>query len=406
MGEFGNELSLYIHLPYCESLCTFCGCNKRITKNHAVELPYILAVLDEWKLYLKLFNQRPIIKEIHLGGGTPTFFQPENLRILINGLIEDANVAEDYAFSFEGNPQNTSRKHLQTMRDLGFNRLSLGIQDFDPKVQHTINRIQSYELVAEVTANARSIGYNSISYDVVYGLPFQTLESIKDTFEKVGKLRPNRIAYYSYAHVPWIKGNGQRGYDEANLPHHDLKRSMYEFGKELLQKDGYTEIGMDHFGLPDDELFHAMKSNSLHRNFMGYVPFISKNMIGLGVSSISDSWYAFSQNEKNIDHYLERIKAGELPAAKGHILDEEDLLVRQLILDIMCRFEAKIPHVFLTKKLTKQLNTFEQDGIIILQGNYLKVTTLGQAFVRNVCMAFDFRLMRDKPETQLFSMTI
>lgn len=407
VGEFGEELSLYIHMPYCESLCTFCGCNKRITKNHEVELPYINGLLKEWKLYLDQLGYRPTIKEVHLGGGTPTFFQPENLKILIDGILKGADKSQGYAFSFEANPINTTKEHLQVLFDLGFRRVSLGIQDFDRKVQFIINRIQSFELVKEVTDVAREIGFTSINYDVIYGLPFQTEESIKDTFNKVLKLRPERIAYYSYAHVPWIKGNGQRRYSEDDLPKENVKRSFYEMGREQLLASGYTEIGMDHFGLPEDELFQAMEENTLHRNFMGYIPFVSKNLIGLGVSSISDSWYGFSQNEKNIDDYLNKVNKRELPLLKGHILNEEDILIRQIILDIMCQLRAVLPIEFLLdNRIKEQLQEFEADGVVELHGNELKITELGKPFLRNMCMIFDLRLMRKKPETKLFSMTI
>ncbi|MEQ6118460.1 oxygen-independent coproporphyrinogen III oxidase [Reichenbachiella sp. MALMAid0571] len=406
-SDFGNELSLYIHLPYCESLCTFCGCNKRITKNHAVERPYIEGLLKEWELYLKLFDKRPVIKEIHLGGGTPTFFNPENLQILIEGLLKHAGRHFNSSFAFEANPVNTSEKHLQTLFDLGFDRLSLGIQDFDPKVQFMINRMQSFDLVKEVTDNAREIGYKSINYDVIYGLPFQTKDTIRSTFEKVMELNPDRIAYYSYAHVPWIKGTGQRRFSESDLPKEDEKRSFYDLGREMLMNSGYMEIGMDHFGRPGDELLDAVKSNSLHRNFMGYVPFVSKTLIGLGVSSISDSWYGFSQNIKDIDGYLESVNNNQLPLLKGHILGEEDLEIRQLILDIMCRFQAVLPGQLMNDQtISSQLQELENDGIIYLQGTDLFVTPLGRAFVRNVCMVFDLRLKRSKPEVQLFSMTV
>lgn len=407
VGEFGDELSLYIHLPYCESLCTFCGCNKRITKNHDVESPYIDGLLKEWELYLDYFEFKPTIKEIHLGGGTPTFFKPENLKVLIDGILARAEKSQKYAFSFEANPVNTTREHLQMLYDLGFRRVSLGIQDFDEKVQFIINRIQSFELVKEVTDTAREIGYTSINYDVIYGLPFQTKESIADTFNKVLKLRPERIAYYSYAHVPWIKGNGQRRYSDDDLPNESLKRSFYELGRQQLLASGYYEIGMDHFGLPEDELFQAMEEDTLHRNFMGYIPFVSKNLIGLGVSSISDSWYGFSQNEKNIDDYLKKVNEGKLPLLKGHTLNEEDILIRQIILEIMCKFSTILPVEFLIdNRIKEQIQAFEADGLVELAGNQLTITELGRPFIRNVCMIFDLRLMRQKPETKLFSMTI
>ena len=258
-----------------------------------------------------------------------------------------------------------------------------------------------------MTNNAREIGFNSINYDIIYGLPFQTKATIRSTFEKVMKLNPDRIAYYSYAHVPWLKGTGQRRYSESDLPKEEVKRSFYDLGREILINSGYLEIGMDHFGLPGDELLEALKSNSLHRNFMGYVPFVSKTLIGLGVSSISDSWYGFGQNIKDIDDYLASVNNNQLPLLKGHLLNEEDLEVRQLILDIMCRFQTKIPDWLVNdESILGQLKELEYDGIIRLQGADLSVTELGKAFVRNVCMVFDLRLKRSKPVGQLFSMTI
>ena len=224
-------ISLYIHLPFCENLCTFCGCHKRITKQHGVESPYIKTLLKEWSLYQKIFSQKPRIKEIHLGGGTPTFFSPDNLKFLIEGVLENSEITDDYEFSFEAHPNNTSKEHLQTLYDLGFRRNSFGIQDYDPLVQKTINRIQSFETVQKVTNLSREIGYTSISHDLVFGLPKQTLQSVTDTIEKTSQLMPDRIAYYSYAHVPWIKGVGQRGFDETDLPKAEIKRALYEIGK-------------------------------------------------------------------------------------------------------------------------------------------------------------------------------
>jgi len=240
-------ISLYIHLPFCESLCTFCGCNKRITKRHEVESPYINAVLKEWYLYKELFNAKPKIKELHLGGGTPTFFSPENLRQLINGILRNSILAKNYEFSFEGHPNNTTEEHLQTLYSLGFKRVSFGVQDYNETVQRAIHRIQPFENVKRVTELARKIGYTSISHDIIFGLPFQTENHIKKTIEKTKILRPDRIAFYSYAHVPWIKGNGQRGFKDNDLPTGDSKRKQYEIGKRLLDQAGYTEIGMDHF---------------------------------------------------------------------------------------------------------------------------------------------------------------
>lgn len=402
-----DGISIYIHLPYCESLCTFCGCTTRITINHGVEDPYIDALLKEWSLYLDLFDEKPIIKEVHLGGGTPTFFSPRNLSRLINGIKEKSVFADSIDLGFEANPRTTSKDHLEVMHSLGFKRLSLGIQDFDPLVQKTINRVQSFSLVKQVTDWARKIGYTSVNFDLVYGLPHQTASSIENTIDLVNLLRPDRIAYYSYAHVPWVKP-GQRSFTEKDLPEAPLKHSMYTLGKQMLLQAGYVEIGMDHFALPEEELTIAYRAGKMHRNFMGYTTQPSKLMIGLGVSSISDTWTGFGQNVKVVEQYLEKVNAGELPVFRGHILTEEDLLIRKLILDIMCTFKTEIPESDYVNLgyLVNELTELKNDQIIDWNGNELKVTNTGKPYVRNICMAFDQRLKRKQPETQIFSMTI
>lgn len=403
-------VSLYIHLPFCESLCTFCGCHKRITKRHEVEHPYIEAVLKEWQLYCDLFPAKPIIKEIHLGGGTPTFFSPEHLEKLITGILSRAEKAAEYEFSFEGHPNNTTRLHLQTLYDLGFRRVSFGVQDYSEKVQTAIHRIQPFHNVAKVTFWAKEIGYTSISHDLVFGLPFQTLENVIDTIEKTNSLSPNRLAFYSYAHVPWIKGNGQRGFKDEDVPKDDEKRKLYEVGKALLSQKGYHEIGMDHFALEDDSMYHAFKAGKLHRNFMGYTASKTQLMIGLGVSSISDSWYAFAQNEKELEAYYDRLANNELPVYRGHVLTKEDLIIRRHILNLMCQFITSWQDDALyfdeLPEVLAQLHEMETDGLLYIKPNSLEVTEKGKAFVRNICMAFDLRLKRKTPQTQLFSMTV
>lgn len=403
-------ISLYIHLPFCESLCTFCGCHKRITKRHEVEAPYIDLLLKEWQLYLDLFLQKPIIKEIHLGGGTPTFFSPENLHHLITGIFDKSIVHSDCEMSFEAHPNNTTKKHLQTLYDLGFRRLSLGVQDYDPKVQKVINRNQTFHSVAKVTIWAKEIGYTSISHDIIYGLPFQNLESIKDTVEKTKSLNPDRLAFYSYAHVPWLKGNGQRGFNDEDVPKDDFKRELYELGKKLLLENDFIEIGMDHFSTAEDSLYQSYINNDLNRNFMGYTSSKTNVLIGLGVSSISDSWNAFAQNTKDFKEYETLIIEGEIPVVKGHILNDEDLIIRKIILDLMCQFETNLnqipPHYFEEFKIIENLEEFISDELIEIKDTHLRILEAGKPFIRNICMAFDFKLKRNKPNTQLFSMTI
>ncbi len=413
-------ISIYIHLPFCEALCTFCACHKRITKQHSVETPYIESVLKEWNLYLKLLEQdaeelvtgkkkKPVLKELHLGGGTPTFFSPANLKNLLERLFETVEIAEHQEFSFEGHPNNTTKEHLQTLFDLGFTRCSFGVQDYDPIVQKAINRIQPYENVENVTNWAREIGYKGVSHDLVFGLPHQTWEKMEFSIRKTLELKPDRLAFYSYAHVPWIKGVGQRGFDENDLPTPEQKREIYENGKKLLENLGYIEVGMDHFALEHDDLYQSLVNGKIHRNFMGYSSSKTQLMIGLGMSAISDSWYGFAQNEKDVKAYQNRVEEGKIPVVKGHILSEEDLNIRKHILNIMCRLETSwdVQTAFpeLQNSLEK-LKEMEQDGLVIINENELKITEKGRAYTRNVAMAFDLRMLRKKPESRLFSMTI
>tara|TARA_R110002096_G_scaffold425378_2_gene633976 strand:- start:7454 stop:8827 length:1374 start_codon:yes stop_codon:yes gene_type:complete len=403
-------ISLYIHLPYCESLCTFCGCNKRITKQHQVESPYINAVLKEWHLYLELFDEKPIIKELHLGGGTPTFFSPENLKYLINGILRHSELAENYEFSFEGHPNNTTREHLQALYDVGFRRVSYGVQDYNETVQKAIHRIQPFKNVKRATKIAREIGYTSIGHDIIFGLPFQTIDHVKETILKTKELLPDRLAFYSYAHVPWIKGNGQRGFKDSDLPSAELKRKQYELGKALLKEVGYHEIGMDHFALTTDSLYESLITNKLHRNFMGYTASKTQAMIGLGVSSISDSWYGFSQNVKGVESYFNLLEDNILPVYRGHILNKEDLVIRKHILNLMCQFKTTWTNENLyfneLPDTLMRLKEMEIDGLLHINSNSIEVTTKGQPFIRNICMAFDMLLLRKQPDNQLFSMTV
>ncbi len=403
-------ISIYIHLPFCESLCTFCACHKRITKQHSVEKPYIDAVLKEWKMYMDLFGSKPKIKELHLGGGTPTFFSPENLKLLLNGIFSLSDIDSSPEFSFEGHPNNTQTGHLKTLYDLGFRRCSFGVQDYNKKVQQTINRLQPFERVQAVTKQARDVGFDSVSHDLVFGLPHQSWETMSDTIEKTKSLKPDRIAFYSYAHVPWVKGVGQRGFEESDLPTPEVKRELYEKGKNLLEELGYVEIGMDHFALPTDSLYKSMQDKTIHRNFMGYSSSSTQLMVGLGMSAISDSWYAFAQNDKSVEGYTERVNRGELPVFRGHILTEEDLVVRRHILNIMCHLQTswqdaamQLPEM---PEIMNRLEEMQHDGLIEIGSDHLQVTEKGRTFVRNIAMAFDLRMIRKQPQARIFSMTV
>lgn len=403
-------ISLYIHLPFCESLCTFCACHKHITKRHEMEDPYIETVLKEWQLYVDLVDEIPVIKEIHLGGGTPTFFSETQLKRLIDGIFINAKKHSEHEFSFEGHPNNTTKEHLQTLYDLGFTRVSFGVQDYNPKVQEAIHRVQPFENVQKVHNWAKEVGYTSISHDLVFGLPFQTKENVIHTINKTKELEPDRISFYSYAHVPWVKGVGQRGFNEDDLPKNEEKRELYEIGKELFAEMGYVEIGMDHFALPTDSLYKATQEKTLHRNFMGYTANKTQLMIGLGMSSISDSWYGFAQNVKTVKEYEKIVNKGEIPVFRGHILSKEDLIIRKHILNIMCHFSTSWEEDSLqienVENHIEKLKEMIEDGLVSIERNKLTVPEKARPYVRNICMAFDKKLHEKQPETKLFSMTI
>jgi oxygen-independent coproporphyrinogen-3 oxidase len=405
-----SGISLYIHLPFCESLCTYCGCNKKITTNHGVEEAYITSVINEWQLYRQMMKAKPVIREIHLGGGTPTFFSPDRLVQLLDAIFEGAVLHPDFEFGFEGHPNNTTAKHLQALYESGFRRVSFGVQDNNPYVQKVINRIQPFENVKLVTEKARSVGYHSVNFDLIYGLPFQSVDSISRTIKQVLTLMPDRVAFYSYAHVPWTS-KGQRLFDENDLPSPVEKLRLYQKGRDLFLAAGYTDIGMDHFAVAEDELHKAWREGELHRNFMGYTTKRTGMMIGLGVSGISDLGTAYAQNHKTLRDYYRSVNGGELAIHKGIFLNEEDLLFKQYILDISCRGETHLRPDFLdTLDLytIPQLEKYVTDELVSKDGVKVVLTEKGRGFIRNVCSAFDIYLQKTalKAETPQFSKAI
>jgi oxygen-independent coproporphyrinogen-3 oxidase len=392
-----DGVSLYLHLPFCESLCTYCGCNKKITTNHSVEGDYIETILKEWAIYRSLMTEAPIIRELHLGGGTPTFFSPANLTRLLEGIFNSAVIHPQHEFSFEGHPNNTTTEHLQTLYDLGFRRVSYGVQDNDPEVQRVINRIQPVENVQLATDIARETGYQSVNFDLIYGLPLQNMERMRKTILQAIAMKPDRIAFYSYAHVPWTS-RGQRLFDEKDLPSTEEKMQLYQLGKKLFTENGYINIGMDHFALPTDDLCKAHTAGNLHRNFMGYTTQHTSMIIGLGVSSISDAGIAFAQNEKKLHNYTTAINANELAVFRGYFLTEEDVAFRNYILDISCRGSTifRVEDIETIKQLCyPALKKMEADDLLYFTTDGLVVTTTGLNFIRNICSAFDLKLWRE-----------
>lgn len=403
-----NGISLYLHLPFCESLCTYCGCNKKITTNHKVEDEYLAAIEKEWLLYRKLMKQTPVIREIHLGGGTPTFFSARNLEKLLNIIFRGSIIHPSHEFSIEGHPNNTTEDHLKLLYKLGFRRISYGVQDNDPEVQRIINRIQPFENVKNATEMARAIGFKSVNFDLIYGLPLQTVESMERTINKVLELKPDRIAFYSYAHVPWTS-RAQRLFDESHLPSAEEKILLYLKGKELLMEQGYADIGMDHFALPEDDLYKAWKNGKMHRNFMGYTTQNSGLLLGLGVSSISDTGDAYAQNKKTLHEYYASINEGVIPVQKGFLLSMQDQVFRKYILDISCKGftwfrEEDLP--VLEAYCFPKLLDLEKDGLLTWNRNHLQITEQGHFFIRNICSAFDLYLNGQERKTAIFSKAI
>lgn len=397
-----SGLDLYVHVPFCEKLCYYCGCNRTITKDHGVEGSFLELVLKEWGLYKAKLGFTPRINSLHFGGGTPTFLSPENLERLITELTEVKS--EQFIGSIEIDPRTCKPGHLEVLERCGIKRVSLGIQDFDLTVQRAINRIQPVALVLSLLEKLKSSGASSVNFDLVYGLPKQTVSSVTGTINEVIKMRPDLVAFYSYAHLP-EKIKNQRLINEDDLPTPAMKRELYETGKELLLKAGYVDVGMDHFALPKSYLYEAKKNNALHRNFMGYVDKKSSVLVGLGPTSISDSSKSFAQNAKELHDYARLLNEGKLPLEKGHVHTQTDLKVQEMILTLMCTNQVTITELPHQDEILKELHGFEEDGIVELKGSEVLLTEAGAPFMRNVALSFDYRY-REKSAIVKFSQTI
>ncbi len=400
-------LSLYVHLPYCESLCTYCGCNTRITVNHQVEEPYLLAITEEWNHYRKILKETPVIKEIHLGGGTPTFFSPENLVRLITNLLTGSVISKEPEFAFEAHPGVTTYRHLEALAELGFTRVSFGVQDFNQSILKAINRHQQADQIEQITRDARSLGYHSVNYDFVYGLPFQKRNDIVHNAEYVKALKPDRIAFYSYAHVPWKK-QGQRHFTEKDLPSTQEKLDLYETGRELFLQMGYKAIGMDHFAFPEDALCQALENKTLSRNFMGYVPHKPGVLIGLGCSAISDTGNCYMQNKPVVEDYMQDINQNKWAYCKGHLLTPQDIIIKNHITNLMCFFETRWDSSAnkYFAKVEDELKSLSKEGLLEYEQGSIKVTQLGRHFVRNICAAIDPHIEKEAAGHNRFSKAI
>ena len=400
--------SLYIHIPFCESLCTFCGCNTFITQNHNHEISYTEAIHKEWELYLEALPQlrSAPVRQIHLGGGTPTFYAADSLRRLLRPILDAVQIdPARFEGSIEIGPRLTNRAQLVALREMGFQRLSMGVQDFHPEVQRLVNRIQPYEMTRDLTLLARELGFESVNYDLIYGLPAQTEASFQKTADLTMSLRPDRIALYSFAFVPWIK-KAHRLFTEEDLPKGAEKRALYELARETFLQEGYVELGLDHFALPSDSLYEAYEHGRLHRNFMGYTDQRTDVMIGLGVSAISEAPTCFHQNEKGLNDYKAKVLDGRIPTLRGHLLTGEDRLQREQILQFMTQGVVILRDEAQAEDARAYLAEMIDDGLVIIEGRRLALTEAGRPFLRNAAMALDMRLRRHKPETRIFSQAV
>jgi oxygen-independent coproporphyrinogen-3 oxidase len=409
-----TPLSLYMHIPFCESLCLFCACNVSIQKNKNVAIPYLEALKREIEhVSQRVSKNRPVI-QFHWGGGTPTYLTPAQMEDLFGHARQRFSFAPDAEIGIEIDPRVTNRAHLESLRRLGFNRLSMGIQDFQPKVQETIHRVQPYEMTRDLILAARELGFESLNVDLIYGLPYQTAESFKDTIDKTLTLAPDRVAMFSYAHVPWLKK--QQGSFAEHLPEGMEKFRIFRAGLERFLGAGYLYIGMDHFARPGDELAVAQKNRTLHRNFQGYTTKAGADLYGMGVSAISSIGAAYAQNRREVPAYQETIGTRGIATMRGYRLSADDLLRRAVIGRLLCHtvipkheiegeFSMNFDEYFAPE--LQRLEEARDEGLVVLDSAEIRVTALGRIFIRNVAMAFDRYLHEQQMDRRpLFSKTL
>lgn len=409
----GTPLSIYVHVPFCESLCYYCGCNKIITKHHERAKPYLEALKREIGLVCKQMQTRQRVSQLHFGGGSPTFLTDEELADLMAYLREHFEFLDVAECTIEVDPRTVTQERLQKLWDMGLNRLSFGVQDFDPKVQEAVHRVQSTQSVFDLVRAAREIGFQSISVDLIYGLPHQSLESFTRTLDTVVELRPDRLAIYGYAHLP-TRFMPQRRINVEDLPTGGTRLALMSKSIELLQQAGYDYIGMDHFALPQDSLSQAKRQGNMHRNFQGYSTHADCDLIGLGVSAISKVGSVYCQNAKEIEEYQAFIEKDQLPVVRGVVLSRDDLIRRAVISSIMCQGDVVFESIDLAYMIDfksyfayelEQLKAYVGQKFLVLDNHGLQVTPLGWYFVRALAMTFDKYLQVDKP-VQRFSRII
>lgn len=413
-NDLGNKnkspISLYFHLPFCESQCYFCACNVVISKKRDVVEPYISHLKKEIINTSKHISKERIVEQIHLGGGTPTYFTPSELKDFFSTVQENFTFSKNLEAGVEVDPRVTTKEHLKTLFELGFNRISMGIQDFNEKVQESVNRVQPYEQTEKLFHDARELGFHSINVDLIYGLPYQTEESFSTTIDLIIKLNPDRIALFHYAHLPMMVPHQGKFIDSAALPDSFEKIKIFQLALKKLNDNGYIFIGLDHFAKPNDELSIAKKNRTLHRNFQGYTTKAGCDLYGFGITSISSIQNAFSQNIKKVNPYYEKIVEGDIPVFRGFTLNDDDLLRREVIMKILCDGEVNKKDIEEKYKINfdkyfvseiANLKEFELEGLTLNpQSSVLSITPLGQFFLRNIASTFDFYLCEAKKKME------
>ena len=409
-----TPLSLYVHLPFCAERCLYCACNVVISRRPEIAEPYLDRLLTEIDLVADRLGDRRTVGQLHLGGGTPTYYRPDQLARLMRHILARFELEPDAEVAVEVDPRVTTPAHLDALAEHGFNRMSLGVQDFDPQVQETVNRVQSVAETEALMTHGRAHGLASINVDLIYGLPHQTPASFRRTLDRVVELRPDRLAVYSFALVPWLKHH-QKLLPQAELPKGLAKFELLAVARDRLGAAGYRDIGMDHFALPDDELSRAQEEGRLWRNFMGYTTKRGLDTIGFGVSSIGALGTSYVQNHKKLNRYYDAVDAGELPVERGLALTPDDEIRRDVIQSWMCQFQvdkADVSHRHgiefdaYFSDASAELAALEDEGFLTMNDEMLIGTELGRAFPRNVAMVFDAYLSKEGSSATRFSRTV
>jgi len=414
-NQSGRDLSLYFHLPFCDTICYYCACNKVITKDRGKAQPYLNNLHKEIEMQGKLFDPKRKVNQLHWGGGTPTFISHDQMRELMAVTRKHFNLHDDDQgeYSIEIDPREVTTESIHLLREIGFNRMSLGVQDFNPQVQKAVNRIQSEEQTLGALNAAREAGFKSISVDLIYGLPLQTVESFATTLEKIIEIDPDRISIFNYAHLPELF-KPQRRINDDDMPEPAVKLAILKMSIERLTQAGYVYIGMDHFAKPDDELTIAQKNGKLYRNFQGYATHADCDLVGLGITSIGTVGQSFAQNLKTLDEYAERIEAGKLAIFRGVEIDGDDIIRRNVIMQLICHFDLNIDQFNSKNNIDfneyfsseiKSLQPMHEDGLVQISNNAITVTAKGRLLIRNICMIFD-RYATQAIEKQRFSKAI